>query len=318
LTRYAIGLGSNLGDRLEHLVTAVGQISAFVEAWAVSSLYETEPVGGPEQDPYLNAVMVVDSGLGPLELLDRLQEIEQTHRRERKVRWGPRTLDLDIVASDGGPHRDGRLTLPHPRAAERTFVLIPLTEVWPEAPVSADTDASETLTLLTHLSGVDRLASEWVPPVSRTVPRALVGGQFVIFLATAVALAADGRLPEGEVTAIGVAGALMAMAGLILAFVSSRRLGPSVTPSPVPKKGARLVMSGPYRFARHPIYGGIFLVLLGTALFLDSVYGVVAAGVAFVFFWAKSMYEERHLRMRFNGYKRYREIVHRRLIPFVI
>lgn len=318
MTRYAIGLGSNLGDRLDHLITAVGEIAGFVDDWVVSSVYETEPVGGPEQqDPYLNAVMVVDTGIEPLELLDRLQAIEADHGRERTVRWGPRTLDLDLLATDGAPHTDDRLTLPHPRAPERAFVLTPLAEVWPEAPVEETSTAGEAVRTVDR-GGVERLARDWTPPVSKTPPRLLVGGQFVMFIAAALALAGDGMLPEGEVTALGVVGAVLAMGGLILAFVSSRRLGPSVTPSPVPRKGAKMVMSGPYRFARHPIYGGIFLVLFGTALFLDSVYGVVAAGVAFVFFWLKSIYEERQLRMRFSRYKRYTEVVHRRMIPFVI
>jgi 2-amino-4-hydroxy-6-hydroxymethyldihydropteridine diphosphokinase len=317
LTRYAIGLGSNLGDRLDHLVTAVGEIADFVDDWTASSLYETAPVGGPEQDPYLNAVIVVDTELGPLELLDRLQAIEANHGRERTVRWGPRTLDLDILAMDGPPLRHERLTVPHERAAERAFVLVPLAEVWPEALVGAGVPAGEAVSLVDR-EGVDRLARRWIPPVSATTPRALVAGQFLMFIAAALAMAADGRLPEGEVTAFGVIGATLAMAGLILAFVSSRRLGPSVTPSPVPRKGAQMVMSGPYRYARHPIYGGIFLVLVGTALFLDSVFGVTAAGVVLVFFWSKSLYEERQLRMRFSGYRRYREVVHRRLIPFVI
>ena len=317
MTRYAIGLGSNLGDRLGHLATAVDEISDLASDWTVSSLYETEPVGGPDQDPFLNAVVLVDTKLGPRELLEHLQEIERVHGRERKTKWGPRTLDLDILSSEEGGHRDEQLIVPHPRAAERAFVLAPLAEVWPEAPVAEGISASRALESV-DTEGVDRLAGAWVPPVSSAVPRALVGAQFVIFIAAALALAADGRLPEGDVTVSGVVGAILAMGGLIMAFVSSRRLGPSVTPSPVPRKDARMVMSGPYRYARHPIYGGIFLVLLGTALFLDSVFGVVAAIAAFVFFWAKSTFEERQLRMRFAGYKRYREVVHRRMIPFVI
>ena len=317
MTRYAIGLGSNLGDRLDHLVTAVGEIAGFGHDWSVSSLYETEPVGGPEQDAYLNAVIVLDTSLDPLQLLDRLQAIEADHGRERKVRWGPRPLDLDLIATDGPPHRHERLIVPHPRARERAFVLVPLTGVWPEAPVGEGLTAVDALSEIDQV-GVDRLARDWIPPVSLAVPRSLVTGQFVMFIAAGVALAADGRLPDGEVTAHGVVGALLAMTGLILAFVSSRRLGPSVTPSPVPREDAKLIVSGPYRYVRHPIYGGVFLVLLGTALFLDSVYGVVAALVALCFFWAKSIYEERQLRMRFGGYKRYREVVHRRLIPFVI
>jgi protein-S-isoprenylcysteine O-methyltransferase Ste14 len=166
-------------------------------------------------------------------------------------------------------------------------------------------------------NGVHRLTRAWLPPVSKTAPRVFVVVQFLGLLCGAIALAADGGLPEGEVTVSNVAGAAIAMTGLFLAFVSSRRLGPSMTPSPVPPERARLVMSGPYRYARHPVYGGIFLVLLGTALFLDSMYGVFAAVVLLVFFSFKSNYEERQLRMRFAEYRGYRGVVQRRFIPFV-
>lgn len=317
MTRYAVGLGSNVGDRLDHLVTAVDEIGAFADVEAVSSIYETEPVGGPEQDPFLNAVVVVDTALEPPDLLARLQSIESRHHRERTVRWGPRTLDLDIVAMDGPTHRSERLTVPHPRAEERAFVLIPLTEVWPEALVGEVVTAAHAMTAVDR-RGVDKLASDWIPPVSPTIPRLWVGGQFVMLIGAAAALAADGQLPEGEVTASGLIGAASAMGGLILAFVSSRRLGAPVTPNPVPAKDARMVMTGPYRYARHPIYGGVFLVLFGTALFLDSVYGVAAAAVLLAFFWAKSTFEEQQMRLRFSGYSRYRDVVHRRFIPFVI
>ena len=107
------------------------------------------------------------------------------------------------------------------------------------------------------------------------------------------------------------------MAGLFLAFVASRRLGPAVTPSPIPKEDSRLVISGPYRYARHPIYGGVFLVILGTALFLDSVYGIVTSLALIVLFWIKAGFEEQQLRMRFADYSRYRDVVQRRFVPFV-
>lgn len=317
MTLYAIGLGSNLGDRLDHLVTAVGEIGEFAEQQAVSSLYETEPVGGPEQDPFLNAVITVDTDLEAHEMLDRLQAIEAAHARQRRERWGPRTLDLDIVASSGPARDDERLTVPHPRAAERAFVLVPLVEVCPEAVVGPGLTAEHALAK-TGTEGVDLLARDWVPPVSPMPARLFVAGQFVLFLVTALAVAADGRLPEGEVTVAGVVGAMLAMFGLIVAFISSRRLGPGVTPSPVPRKGARMVMSGPYRYARHPIYGGIVLVLVGTSLFLDSILGVGASGLVLGFFWVKTTYEERQLRMHFAGYQAYRQVVHRRLIPFLI
>lgn len=315
MSRYAVGLGSNEGDRLGHLADACEEIDGHDKA--VSSLYETEPVGGPDQDPFLNAVVVVDSELSPLEMLDHLQSIEHAHGRERRVRWGPRTLDLDLLTSDAGPVSGERLTLPHPLAADREFVLRPLVELWPDAPVGPDLTATGALAGLED-QGVDLLARNWVPPVSDWKAWGWVGGQFVLFIATALAIASDGSLPDGEVTVLGVAGALLAMVGMILAFVASRRLGPAMTPSPVPKATASMVVAGPYRYARHPIYGGVTLVLVGTALFLDSVWGVAVAALLIPYFWMKSSYEEDQLRMRFPGYSAYRKVVHRRLIPFLI
>jgi 2-amino-4-hydroxy-6-hydroxymethyldihydropteridine diphosphokinase len=315
MTRYAIGLGSNEGDRLAHLAGAVNRVRG--DARQVSSLYETEPVGGPEQDPFLNAVLVVESDLEPIDMLDHLQQIESEHGRERKARWGPRTLDLDLVAADSAPFSTERLTLPHPRAAEREFVLRPLAEVWPDAPVGEGKTAEAALAALDD-QGVDLLARDWVPPVSKWKAHALVVGQFVLFLAVAVAISFDGALPEGEVTVLRVVGAALAMAGMVLAFVSSRRLGPAMTASPIPKEHGSLVIAGPYRYVRHPIYGGVILILLGTSLFLDSAAGSVSAALLIPYFWMKSSFEERQLRMHFSGYQAYQQVVHRRLIPFVI
>lgn len=314
MTRYAIGIGSNIGDRLAHLTDAANRLGA--AEGLVSALYETEPVGGPDQDPFLNAVVVVDSDLPPHEMLVELQAIEQSHDRERTVRWGPRTLDLDIIASDGLPVDTPGLTVPHPRASQRAFVLRPLVDVWPDADVGGSTAREALNRLDTH--EVDFLARKWVPSVPPWPGRALVGGQFAIFIATALALAVDGRLPEGEVTAFNVVGALVAMVGLFLAFVSSRRLGAAMTANPIPKPGASLVVTGPFRYVRHPIYGGVILVLLGTALFLDSLWGLAVAATLIPYLWAKSSYEERQLRMRYAGYRAYMAVVHRRLIPFVI
>lgn len=317
MTRYAVGLGSNQGDRLDHLVLAVEDIRTIGTVTAVSGLYETEPVGGPEQDPFLNAVVVVETDLPPRGMLERLQDTELEHGRERKVRWGPRTLDLDIIASDGESHKDDRLEIPHPRAAERAFVLRPLTDVWPQAPVGDRVSAIEALSGA-DTAGVDLLSIDWLPPVARWPGRVLVTAQFLLFIVAALALAGDGRLPEGEVTVLGVTGAIIAIAGMIMAFVSSRRLGPAMTAHPTPKKDARLVLTGPYRYVRHPIYGGVTLVLAGTAMFLDSLWGGLVTLALGVFFWFKAGYEERQLRMRFAGYRAYCGVVHRRLIPFLV
>ena len=115
---------------------------------AVSDFHETVPVGGPEQGDFLNAVVVVDTALGPEELLAELQRIEDDHGRVRVERWGPRTLDLDLVAMDGVRRDTPELTVPHPRAAERRFVLVPLVEVWPDAEVAPGVTASRALVLL--------------------------------------------------------------------------------------------------------------------------------------------------------------------------
>ena len=162
MSRYAIGLGSNLGDRLAHLSDALQAIERSLGPADVSSLYETEPVGGPEQDPFLNAVAIVDTELSPHQVLDVLQDIERSQGRERSVHWGPRTLDLDVVA---GPRVETvRLTVPHPRAAEREFVLRPLAEVWPDAIVGAELTASQALPKLDR-QGVRRVASDWRLPI---------------------------------------------------------------------------------------------------------------------------------------------------------
>jgi 2-amino-4-hydroxy-6-hydroxymethyldihydropteridine diphosphokinase len=317
VTRYAIGLGSNLGDRLQHLIEATGELTGRLGDLEVSPLYETAPVGGPAQDPFLNAVAVVDTDAEPLAVLDVCQAIELQHGRERQVRWGPRTLDLDIIASDGSRMSTDRLTIPHPRVTEREFVLRPLADLWPEAPVGDGLTAREALDTLAE-QGVDRLEKDWIPPVSRWKSHAFLAAQFLLFLGVALALAYDGTLPQGGVSFIRMLGAAVAFVGLILAFIASRRLGPALAAPPLPRPGAELVTSGPYRLARHPIYGGIILFMLGTALIVDSVAGFFVAALLVPFFMVKARYEEKHLRMRYPGYLAYRQMVPRRLIPFVV
>ncbi len=135
-----IALGANLGDRAAALASAVrGLRRAGVRDLAVSPAYETDPVGGPEQPAYLNAVVLGRTRLAPARLLGRLHRIEERHGRTREVRWGARTLDLDLVqyGSPGEPGEvrsdDPELTLPHPRAGERAFVLVPWLAADPDA-----------------------------------------------------------------------------------------------------------------------------------------------------------------------------------------
>jgi dihydroneopterin aldolase/2-amino-4-hydroxy-6-hydroxymethyldihydropteridine diphosphokinase len=128
--RAILALGSNLGDRAGFLRHAVRHAGVLV---AQSQVYETAPIGGPGgQGPYLNMVIAVDTPLDPYALLRRNQRIEASAGRERKVHWGPRTLDIDILFYDDVRIDSPGLVVPHPRITERRFVLAPLAEVAPE------------------------------------------------------------------------------------------------------------------------------------------------------------------------------------------
>ena len=132
--RAFLSLGSNVGDRRAHLRTAVDSLPDVV---AVSPVYETDPVGGPEQGAYLNVVVELDTTIEPSALLGICHRIEASAHRVRDVRWGPRTLDVDIIWMDGVEMDTERLTLPHPRWRERRFVVAPLRDLAPDL-VSAD------------------------------------------------------------------------------------------------------------------------------------------------------------------------------------
>lgn len=133
MSRCAVGLGSNLGDRIAHLNAAIDGLASVGRVQAVSPVYETAPVGGPEQDPFLNAVVLIDTAHTPHGLLRALLIIERSRGRVRQARWGPRTLDLDVILWERLSISDAGLTIPHPRMAERRFVLEPLHDVWPDA-----------------------------------------------------------------------------------------------------------------------------------------------------------------------------------------
>ena len=130
-----LALGSNLGDRQDILQGGVDAIAGIegVRLTGVSPVYETVPAGGPPQPDYLNAVVLADVTISSRELLDRLHEVEAAFDRVRLVRWRPRTLDIDIIAVAGEQSDDPDLTLPHPRAHERAFVLAPWHDVDPDA-----------------------------------------------------------------------------------------------------------------------------------------------------------------------------------------
>ncbi len=135
--RAFLGLGSNLGDRWAHLRRAVDQLrgGGGVPVTAVSPVYETDPVGGPEgQGPYLNIVveLAVPARLDPYLLLTECRRLEASAGRVRTVRWGPRTLDADVLWIDGVTLDDPELTVPHPRLWERRFVVAPLADLAPD------------------------------------------------------------------------------------------------------------------------------------------------------------------------------------------
>ena len=132
MTRLAhLGIGSNLGDREARLQGAVDGLAATpgVTVVAVSPVYETAPVGGPPQPDYLNAVVAVDTALSPRDLLGVAQRLERDADRVRLERWGPRTLDIDVLLVGDEETHDDDLEVPHPRLAERGFVLAPLADL---------------------------------------------------------------------------------------------------------------------------------------------------------------------------------------------
>jgi len=136
VAKVFIGIGSNEGDRRATIERAVAllRLRSGIEVRAVSSLAETDPVGGPPgQGRFLNAAAELATALEPEALLDVLQGIEHQLGRRRTVRWGPRTLDLDVLLWDDRVIANGRLRVPHPRLRERRFVLEPLAEIAPGA-----------------------------------------------------------------------------------------------------------------------------------------------------------------------------------------
>jgi 2-amino-4-hydroxy-6-hydroxymethyldihydropteridine diphosphokinase len=134
--RAVLSLGSNLGNSAEILSSAAEALNEVSEVIALSSFYQTRPVGGPPQPDFVNAVIVIETNLEPEELLMVAQAIEGAHGRERNadtVKWGPRSLDIDLIKCDELILNSANLTIPHPLAHEREFVLRPWLEIEPTA-----------------------------------------------------------------------------------------------------------------------------------------------------------------------------------------
>jgi 2-amino-4-hydroxy-6-hydroxymethyldihydropteridine diphosphokinase len=154
-----LALGSNLGDRLANLQGGLAVLcGGGLQCTAVSAVFQTAPVGGPEQDDYLNAVLLADSAMPAMEILARCQQAEAARHRVRTVRWGPRTLDVDIIACGTEVRASPRLTLPHPRAHERAFVLAPWLDVAPGAELPGYGSVASLLAAAPDRDGIHRLS----------------------------------------------------------------------------------------------------------------------------------------------------------------
>ena len=146
--KAVVALGANIGSPREQMDVAIALLREATEVKAVSSYFVTKPVGGPEQPVYLNAVCILESELPALDLLAVLQGIEKSLGRERDVRWGPRTIDLDLIQYGSLLSAAAELELPHPRAHERRFVLEPWCEIEPDAILLTHGKISELLAQL--------------------------------------------------------------------------------------------------------------------------------------------------------------------------
>ncbi|KYG33328.1 2-amino-4-hydroxy-6-hydroxymethyldihydropteridine diphosphokinase [Alkalihalobacillus trypoxylicola] len=154
-----IALGSNIGNRKNYLDQAINLLQEHpnCELLKISSIYETEPVGYVNQQSFLNMVIEMETDLNPLKLLELTQSIESRCGRKRDVRWGPRTLDLDILLFDEENMKGEELTIPHPRMLERAFVMIPLSEVSPERKIlGQELTVTELANSLPDKEGVKR------------------------------------------------------------------------------------------------------------------------------------------------------------------
>ncbi|MCE7009235.1 2-amino-4-hydroxy-6-hydroxymethyldihydropteridine diphosphokinase [Kibdelosporangium philippinense] len=145
MTTAVLSIGSNMGDRLGHLQSAVDGLPAL----AVSSVYETAPWGVTDQDDFLNAIVVASrEDFDEWDWLRLAQDLENAAGRVREVRWGPRSLDVDVITVIGVTSTDPRLELPHPRAHERAFVLVPWLELQPDASLPGHGPIADLVTAL--------------------------------------------------------------------------------------------------------------------------------------------------------------------------
>ncbi|QEK11026.1 2-amino-4-hydroxy-6-hydroxymethyldihydropteridine diphosphokinase [Crassaminicella thermophila] len=131
MSRAYLGIGGNMGNKKENIQNTIKLLKNHpqIHVSAISSYYETAPVGYTDQDWFLNIVVEINTSLDPYALLAYCNDIEQKLKRERLIRWGPRTIDVDILLYEGFTSDDEKLTVPHPRMCERAFVMVPLYEI---------------------------------------------------------------------------------------------------------------------------------------------------------------------------------------------
>jgi 2-amino-4-hydroxy-6-hydroxymethyldihydropteridine diphosphokinase len=157
-----VALGGNLGDRLATIESAIRAVAENGDVTAISSIYETDPVGFEDQPAFLNAVIELETQRTPEELLDALQSIEQQHGRQRTFPNAPRTLDLDLLLYGNEQRSSSQLTLPHPRLHERAFVLVPLAEIAPDMLVTGH--AASVAALLSRIDAKSGIRKAGPPP----------------------------------------------------------------------------------------------------------------------------------------------------------
>lgn len=171
ITRAVLSAGSNVGDRLAHLTSVVDRFAE--ELIAVSRVYSTPPWGGVDQDDFYNITLIVEGEHQPGDWLAIGAELERSADRVREIRWGPRTLDVDVINVEAGGKPvvsdDEQLTLPHPRAAQRAFVLVPWHEIAPDATLWTTTGEVGVSTLIDRLDPAERagvVAVTALPPAA--------------------------------------------------------------------------------------------------------------------------------------------------------
>ncbi|MEP0942381.1 MAG: 2-amino-4-hydroxy-6-hydroxymethyldihydropteridine diphosphokinase [Rhizobiaceae bacterium] len=161
-----LGLGGNIGYVKQALQQAIGILGAHPEITVskVSKLYKTPPWGVEDQPWFLNCCAEVETSLTPEALLEICQKAEKEGKRERIVRWGPRTIDVDIIAFEGVEQLEQRLTIPHPRATQRAFVMVPLAEIAPELPIAGQTVREWVETLDSQELELEASSKDWWMP----------------------------------------------------------------------------------------------------------------------------------------------------------